>query len=337
MTKIGEGSLVKPSGNALTDIATGREVAEVQSSMIIAKKFPRNQTEAIDRIMIACQRPGLAEGALYSYARGGTDITGPSIRLAEAMAQNWGNITFGIRELEQRTGESTVEAFAWDMETNTRQVKAFQVPHKRHTRKGSYKLEDPRDIYEMVANQGARRLRACILGIIPSDVVEMAQKQCEETLRAKADCTPEAIKKMLEAFEKYGVTKEMIEKRIQRKLESITPAQKMSLGKIYNSLKDNMSGIADWFEVEEAPAGTTAKAKGNAAVKDKLKDKKEPKSTTKKQETKEPEVETAPLYDEEKCGPCLNRDLNGKLCVRLSDPDQIEECQGVYPEPGAEG
>ena len=116
---------------ALVEVEQQRAIAETQAAMIISKRFRRNQIEATDRIMSACTRLALAESALYQYARGGTDITGPSIRLAEALAQNWGNLQFGIRELEQRNGESTVEAFAWDMETNTKQVKVFQVGHKR--------------------------------------------------------------------------------------------------------------------------------------------------------------------------------------------------------------
>lgn len=232
----------------LAEAAVQREIAEVQAAMVVAKKFPRNQAKALERIMISCQRPGLAEGALYSYARGGTEITGPSIRLAEAIAQQWGNLSFGIRELEQRIGESTVEAYAWDLETNTKQVKVFQVRHRRHTKKGGYDLSDPRDIYELVANQGARRLRACILGIVPGDVVESAQQQCEQTLKAKADISAEAINKMVEAFGGFSVTREQIESRIQRKLESITAAQVIALRKIYNSLKDGMSKTEDWFE-----------------------------------------------------------------------------------------
>lgn len=246
--------------SVLGDATAQREIAEVQAAMAIAKRFPRNQMKALDRILTACQRPSLAEVALYSYARGGTDITGPSIRLAEAFAQQWGNIDFGIRELDQRLGESTVQAYAWDLETNTRQTKTFQVKHRRHTKKGGYNLEDPRDIYEMVANQGARRVRACILGIIPGDVVEAAVAQCEATLKAKADISPEAVKKMVQAFASYGVTQAQIETRIQRKLDSITPAQIISLRKVYNSLKDGMSKAGDWFD-ESMPAPEPEKPK----------------------------------------------------------------------------
>lgn len=239
----------RPQNNtAMVEVEQQRALAEVQGAIVLAKRFPRNQIEAMDRISVACQRPGLAEQALYSYSRGGTEITGPSIRLAEAIAQNWQNVQFGVKELEQRNGESTVQAYAWDMETNVRQEKTFQVRHERYTKKGKYHLEDPRDVYEMIANQGARRLRACILGIIPGDVIESAVNQCEQTLKAKADTSPEALKKLVEVFGNYAVTKEQIEKRIQRRLGTITPAQLVNLRKIYNSLKDGMSSSADWFE-----------------------------------------------------------------------------------------
>lgn len=240
--------------SAITQIESSRAVQEVQAAIVVAKKFPRDQAQAMERIKIACQRPGLANAAVYQYARGGTDISGPSIRLAEAIAREWGNIQYGIRELEQSNGESTVEAFAWDVETNTRQTKIFQVPHTRYTKaSGNKKLDDPRDIYELVANNGARRLRACILGIIPGDVVESALEQCDETMRADADVSPESQKKIVEAFSKFGVKKEQIEARIQRKMDSITPANVVALRKIMTSLKDGVSKAEDWFSMADVP------------------------------------------------------------------------------------
>lgn len=153
----------RPNGGASAQSDQQRAIAEVQAAMMIARMNPRDPIAAMDRILNACTRPTLANAAVYTYNRGGSDVSGPSIRLAEAMAQSWGNMQFGIRELDQRNGESTVQAFAWDVETNTRREVTFQVPHLRYTRSGSKRLEDPRDIYEMVANQGARRLRAILL------------------------------------------------------------------------------------------------------------------------------------------------------------------------------
>ncbi|MBL8283237.1 MAG: hypothetical protein JNJ87_15745 [Acinetobacter junii] len=265
-----------PATQAMSTVQSDsqRAIAEVQAALVIAKQFPRNPIEAYDRVMNACQRPGLAQSAVYSYARGGTSVTGPSIRLAEMLAQNWGNIQYGIRELSSENGESTVEAFAWDVETNTRQTKVFQVPHIRYTRQGTKKLTDPRDIYELVANNGARRLRACILGVIPGDVVDAAVDQCEKTIHANADTSPEGVQKLVKAFEQFGVTKDDIEGFIQRRLEAITPANVVSLRKIFTSLRDGMSSAKDWFKnakaVEvaavEAPKPTLNDDEFNAAL-----------------------------------------------------------------------
>lgn len=269
---------VNPFGAAAPAAATApasqaadssRAVAEVQAALMIARMNPRDQRAAMDRILNACTRKTLAEKAIYAYARGGSQIEGPSIRLAEAVAQQWGNIQFGIRELSNAGGKSEVQAFAWDVETNTRREVTFSVRHFRSTRSGGYKLEDPRDIYELIANQGARRLRACLLAVIPGDVIEAAVAQCSATLNATADVTPEGIKKLCDAFAAVGVTKAQIEKRCQCRAEAIRPAQVLQLRKIYVSLKDGMSSTLDWFEPEEAEKPDEIKKA--LSLKDKLK------------------------------------------------------------------
>lgn len=99
------------SRNTQTEMMISRQAQEVQGAMVIAKRFPRDEVESFNRIMQSCKRKSLAESAMYEYPRGGTKVSGPSIRLAEAMAQNWGNIDFGITELEQKNGESQVMAY----------------------------------------------------------------------------------------------------------------------------------------------------------------------------------------------------------------------------------
>ena len=266
----------RTSAPAMTTTVTqatesSRAVAEVQAALFIARTNPRDQKRAMDRILNACCRPSLAESAIYAYARGGNSITGPSIRLAEAVAQQWGNMQFGIRELSNSGGKSEVQAFAWDVETNTRREITFTVPHIRHTKKGSYKLEDPRDIYELVANQGARRLRACILAVVPGDVVEAAVNQCQLTLQSHTDVTAEGIKKLIEAFEPLSVSKAQIEKFCQCRAEAIKPAQIVRLRSIYTSLRDGMSSPSDWFEPDETQAPAAIEAKAEPSLKDKIK------------------------------------------------------------------
>ena len=233
-----------------------RELAETQTKYLMAERFPRNEVAAMDRILNAFSRQTLAEKAAYQYARGGSDVSGPSIRAAEAIAQQWGNMDSGWRELQRSVdidgvGSSEVEAFCIDLQGRNTKRLTFWVKHWRDTKRGGYKLTDERDIYELCANQAQRRLRSCILASVPGDVTEAAMAQAEVTLRTKADCSPEAMAKMVAAFDPFGVTKEHIEKRIQRRLDAIQPAQVVSLKRIYASLRDDMSTPADWFEIED--------------------------------------------------------------------------------------
>lgn len=216
----------------------------------MAKKFPRNETACFAKVIESCKRKSLAESAMYSYPRGGEKVSGPSIRLAETLAKTWGNLQFGIVELSQDNGASEVMAYAWDLETNTRQVKQFTVKHSRYSKKnGLTKLTDPRDIYEISANQGARRLRACILGVLPSDLIDAAVDECEKTLRGNnAEPLVDRIRSCVAKFAEIGVSQEMIEKRFNHKIDAIDVHELVALGKIYNSLRDGMAKIEDYFE-----------------------------------------------------------------------------------------
>lgn len=232
-------------------IESSRAVAEAQGKLLIAKRFPRDQFAAYQNAMNACKRPSLAEKAIYSYPKGGQTVSGPSIRLAEELARCWGNIDFGIKELSQKEGESEMQAYCWDTETNTISSQTFVVPHVIDTRNGKKKLTTTRDIYENNANMAGRRLRSRILAVLPPDLVEDAVRECKKTLAGKNDQPIEdRVKKMVMAFQKFGVKPETIEKRLGRPINTMTAEDLSEFIGIFNSLKDGNSGIQDWFDVK---------------------------------------------------------------------------------------
>jgi len=225
----------------------------------------------MDGVLNAFSRPGLAEHAQYEYAKGGSKISGLSIHALQAIAQQWGNLEFGWTEVSRGTGTdgvpySEVRAVAADLQSRTLRPLQFIVRHWRDTKQGGYKLKDEREIYELCANMAQRRVRSCLEAVIPRDVQDAAEQQAELTLRTKADVSPEAMHKMVDAFAKLGVTKEQIEKRIQRRLDAISPAQVVGLKRIYTSLRDEMSEPSEWFDAAEAPAATPAGAPPASAV-----------------------------------------------------------------------
>lgn len=229
-------------------IEQDRAVAEAQGKLVIAKRFPRSEAMAANRVMEACKRPSLAETAFYKYNRGGQKVVGPSIRLAEELARCWGNFEYGLRELSRRNGESEMQAFAWDFETNTITAHNFTVRHIRDTKQGGKALEDERDIYETLANMGARRMRARILALLPAWYVDDAVEQCVVTNESGGNLPlADRVRKMVRAFTEIGVPAEALEQWLNHKIDLTTPDELTDLRGVLTSLREGASKIDDWF------------------------------------------------------------------------------------------
>lgn len=246
-----------------------RAAQEVQGALTIAKRFPRDEVAVLRKIEAVCSRKALAEEAFYTYPRGQQKVTGPSIRLAEVIFRAMGNMTCGVRELSRETGSSICEAFAWDLEGNSRVTKEFRVRHWRDTKQGGYALTDERDIYEMVANQGARRLRACILSLVPADIQAAAEDVCRKAL-TEGEKTPlaERVKKMVATFKReYNVTEQQLEVYLGHNMGAVDETELVRLRGVFTSLRDGMSSVQDTF-----PAPAPAAGSGGETTGEKLKD-----------------------------------------------------------------
>ena len=254
MEKINQGTIA---------IEASRAIAEAQGKLVIAKRFPRDEVQSYAKAMEACQRPTMAAKAFYSFPRGGQTVEGPTIRFAEELARCWGNIDYGIKELSQDDGKSEMQAYAWDLETNAQSVQNFTNPHQREQGKKMVTLTSQRDIYENNANMATRRLRSRILAILPAWFVEDAIAECKKTLAGQND-TPliDRVKKMVVQFAKLGVTQEMIEKRLKRKIDTMTSDDFVEYVGIYNAVKGGESKIADWFDAQKEANDLTEALKG---------------------------------------------------------------------------
>ena len=264
------------------EMVASREAQEVQVAMAAAKRFPRDPVTAYNHIMSDCARRSLAEKAMYEYPRGGSMITGPSIHLARALARGWGNIKSGFKVLEETPKSSVVMVYCHDLESNYYEEKIFTVQHVRETKKGGYALTDPRDIYEMVANQAARRERSCILSVIPADVVEAAVEQCKITLQDGAKMPlVDMVRHLVKNYqEQLGVTAAMLEAFIGCKKEAFSIQSVIRLKNVYNAIRDGSASVEQYFDMSmaapqpepqpEAPEQPAAPESGEAVSLDDL-------------------------------------------------------------------
>jgi hypothetical protein len=230
---------------------------EIQSAIVIAKKFPRNEDAAFEKLMKAAKRISFAEDAAYSFPRGNTNVEGPSVNLAREAARVWGNVRFGLDIIRDDEESRQIRAWAWDMETNVR-VSAeddFKKLVQRRQKGGGGTLwvkPDERDLRELTNRRGAILVRNCLLQIVPKDLIEDAMLRCKETIHEGAKQDPEAARKrLILAFSELNISPEMLESVLGHKLAECSPAEIAGLRNVYKSIADGNSTWQEYANPQE--------------------------------------------------------------------------------------
>lgn len=247
---------------ALSISEQARTRGTIEAALTVAAARPRNEQQAIARLMTSCQRVRLAESAVYTYSKGGTDITGPSITLVVQVALAWGNLDWGYRELSRGRGESTVEAYAWDQQSNAKYTRQFVVPHRIRVGGRQRQLRED-ELADWIANQAQRRVRTCLENVIPRDVIDEAVDECGRTLRSNIELDQSKILAMVSNFAEMGVSQEQLAAKIQRSVDAIQPAQYLAMRRIYVSIRDGLQTAEQAFPAVQSDSVDVAEATSN--------------------------------------------------------------------------
>ena len=243
-----------------TAVEQSRAIAEVHAAIVVAQQCPRDVQQAIRDMRDSCRQRALADRAFFRYSRGDGPVTGPSIHLARELGRCWGNIQWGINEMrrDDEYGQSEMQAWAWDVQTNARSSNTFIVPHRRDTRNGPKTLTDQRDIYENNANNAARRLREAIFAVLPTWFVEEAKDICNQTLNdGGGKPLPKRIEEALNGFALMSVTEAQLEEKLGVPVAKWTERDVAQLGVIYKSIQRGETRKDEEFPSDHAPARVT--------------------------------------------------------------------------------
>lgn len=243
-----------------TAVEQSRAVAEVQAAVIVARQFPRNEETATRKMRQAFRQQSLAARSFFRFNRGDGNVTGETIQFAKELARCWGNIHHGLNELrrDDEAGESEMQAWAWDLESNERASTTFVVPHVRFTKSSGRKpLEDPRDVYENNTNNGARRLREMIFTVLPDWYREEAKEVANRTLQDGPGDKPLAqrIADAVTAFENLGVTVDQLEENRGRPTERWLNLDVAQLQIVYGSISRGEVSLEEEFPQQRVTAG----------------------------------------------------------------------------------
>ena len=254
-----------------TAVEQSRAVAEVQAAIVVAQQCPRNIQGALAEMRTSCQQLFLAEKAFYRFSRGSGTVNGASVHLARELARTWGNIQYGLVEMrrDDEFGQSEMQAFAWDVEKNSRNSSTFIVPHLRDTKQGPKKLTDTRDIYEINTNNGARRVREAIFAILPPWFVEEAKQICMQTLQNGGGEKP-LQQQIADAIARFGTELGVSEQRITAKYgptSAWTAHEVAQMRIIYRSLKNGEVTVDEEFPSAAISGADFASAEPTAPAK----------------------------------------------------------------------
>lgn len=263
-----------------TAVEQSRAIAQVQAAAVMARQFPRSTQAAISEMRDACGRTELAKRAFFKFPRGGESVTGASVYLARELARIWGNIDYGLNELrrDDMHGQSEMQAYAWDLQTNARSTRTFVIEHARDTKQGRKQLTDLRDISDNNNNFGARAVREMIFATLPQWLTDMAQEVCRETLKNGGGVPlPTRVANALAAYKRARITPSQLATRVGTEPDAWTHEDVTDLEILYRSLQNREITRDEAFpetestvtaeELAAAPKPATKQpAKANAEV-----------------------------------------------------------------------
>lgn len=262
-------SLAAPSDAALA--LAERAKADALARYQVAMMMPRDMDQVRRDLLFECERISLADQAEYgikmwnSRTQKNETVTGPSIRLAEAVARALGSIDTEQIVVAEDADTRTLRVSATDLQRNVRfsgDVVVRKTAERRKTYEGQEILgtrqnSEGKPVYIVRVDDGtmhrqqqaavSKILRNNLLRLLPGGLLDEAIDVCRAT-RAKRDkADPDAQrKKVTDAFAALGVEPAELAAHLGHPLAQCSPKQIDYLRKVYAAVND---GQTTWAEI----------------------------------------------------------------------------------------
>ena len=181
--------------------------SEIAQQIATARTYPREVSQFINRATsLACLNEDVAAECFYAVPRAGKNIEGPSIRLAEIVANTWGNCRVASRIIDEGDEFVVAQGLFHDLETNTAITSEVRrrITTKNGTRFGP-------DMINVTANAAASiAMRNAVFKGIPKafwvSIYQDARRCAIGDIKTLANKRADAI----EFLQKYGVNEERL-------------------------------------------------------------------------------------------------------------------------------
>lgn len=279
--------------------------AQVDIQIATAKKYPRDVKRSRDNaIAIVTMDKDTASSCGYSLPRGGKSVSGPSVHLANILAQTWGNMRVEAKVIGADKTHVTSQATCFDLENNL--AVRIEVKRRITDKYGKRFNDDMITVTGNAANSIAKR--NAILSVIPKSVVESTYNAAQQMITGDISDENKLISKRKNVFEGYQNTHGLNENQVLsliglRSINQVKKDELVQLIGIAQAIKDGDTTVEELLVGIQPSSEKKAESVVDAAkkaVEAKQPAKKEPEKPKTKKE-KEPEQDndslSGGLYD----------------------------------------
>jgi len=249
---------------ALTNVESVTR-AEVDIQIATAHHYPRSVRKAkAEMIAMATIDEDTAASCMYSVPREGKHIQGPSARMAEIIAQCWGNIRVVSRVTDDDGKFIVCESVCHDLERNY--VSGSQV-RRRVTTKTGKRYSD--DMIVTTANAACSiAARNAVLKVVPKVIWKQAFDASREITTGNAETLTNRRAKLLDYFQKLGVNPDRVCAAVNHTApEEITLDDIAALRGMATAIREEGADIDELFpgpNAKETPANRPAASRTDA-------------------------------------------------------------------------
>jgi hypothetical protein len=246
------------NNNNTTEVAVISQVdlitkAEIDMQISTAKAFPREISTVLKKAReMALLTEDIAQSCVYALPRQGKVIDGPSVRLAEIVASNFGNMRTGARVISNDGKNIVAQGICHDLESNN--CVTVEVSRRITDKYGKTYNQDMQTLTGNAAC--AIAFRNAVFKVIPAALINTIFDDCKDKARGKADELSQNTAKAIAFFNTLGVAEDKIFTSIGIKSKDEMTLEKVGvLRGMAAAIKNGETTIKDLFE-PSAPANT---------------------------------------------------------------------------------
>lgn len=181
--------------------------SEIDVQVSTAKAYPRSISDFLKKAeSMAITNEDVASSCTYSVPRGGKDLDGPSVRLAEICCTCYGNIRSGARVISNDGKTITAQGICHDLENNN--VVTIEVTKSILDKNGkSYS----KDMQVVTGNAAcAVAYRNAVFKVIPGALISEIYAKVKTVARGTAQTLAKRREKTVSYLNEIGVTNDEI-------------------------------------------------------------------------------------------------------------------------------